>query len=179
MTEKLLITEFSRTTEELTKEFNQVNEPDFFIFSDGSGNDSKPEYPKSIGYFSLVLCSATQRMYPAGGTELVRTKSSIYRAEFLGLLSGLKTLHNIEVKPGFPYVVWICDNSSLVSAVNNEASRKAEPDLWKIYSSIYEANTGLQGIHIKRDSNNVHNYCDKHASLLRKELEDYRTCEIL
>jgi len=155
-------------------------EPDFLLFTDGSGNDAEKTNFKTIGYASRVIDCRCQQMYKSFGGELLQNcKASIYRAELSAVLQGLRL---IAGTPSFQdwqtcqelSVVCFIDNLSVVKGINyHNTPKKTELDLWYAFDFYRERCKTIVAEHILRDTDEIQNQCDVDASAFKDITKGY------
>lgn len=138
---------------------------EYIVVSDGSGH-----HKDKIGACCTLVLDQSRKSHPV---MLAQSRTTVTRMEFRGLLEGLTLIQLLpDYYPG-ARVLWICDNQSMVEAVEDHSVAKANEDLWFLYD-YFTMNLTISAEHIPRDNNNVyHNLCDLHASTLREVLLDY------
>jgi hypothetical protein len=139
---------------------------DFLLISDGSGYDNvkDPDARKYLGYYTIVYDILADKEYAVFGSEAIYKFTSVYRAEFLGLLSGLACAFEMSVQTSNLNILWICDNKSLVNAVNSDAKRNSCLMLWDQFK-FFEKLCNIKAIHLPRKTDDAHNTCDINSTI--------------
>jgi len=137
----------------------------FLLYTDGSGHQDKYG-----GSASLVIENATGERFT---TSAANYGTTVSRAEFEGLLSGLQSILEYNGKlQDRPTVAWYSDRESLVLAVHGFYRRKAEPDLWARFQ-YYETLFSITPLFVPRSTDPLHDVVDRMASEGRIMMKEY------
>lgn len=160
--------------------------PQWILVSDGSG------YQDGYGGYCSYVIHIDDKYPPKIAAAAIK-ETTVERAEFLALLSGLEMITTylaegaikegsmaetkLEVKQ--PVLQWITDRESLALCVLKDPktkepvyARRSTPDLWRAFS-YYEKLYSICPVFCPRQSNSQHDIADEIASDLRVQVKEY------
>ena len=172
--------------EELQQTFNTIKKDiggwGWLVVADGSGVVRESGHGTTLhaGGWATAVTSITPTDVPGSPANVVwryggQTGMTTYRAEFTGLLEGLRVV--LEDAYEGEQVLCLTDCDAIVQQLrsNNRRAQKKDrkhSDLWLLWE-YYSSKLSIEIMHIKRTNTLLlHNNCDLYSAILRAAVEE-------